>query len=90
MHIENCNIQKTQPPHTAKKKRESMVSKMVSFKHTLETMNENENPRVTVSIVIVRINVVLPGQEKQYYSTKLLYCQLFYQFLLSTNKFKKS
>jgi hypothetical protein len=39
MHIRICHIQKTQPPHTAKKKREererekeSMVNKMISFK----------------------------------------------------------
>jgi hypothetical protein len=45
MHIRKCRIQKTQPPHTAKKKRgrESMVYKRTNFK-TDNTIYTNENP----------------------------------------------
>jgi hypothetical protein len=46
-HIRKCHIQKTQPLHTAKKKRgrESMVYKMTISKRTPQTIIKNENLR---------------------------------------------
>jgi hypothetical protein len=49
MHIRNCQIQKTQPAYTAKKKRKrekvSMFNKMIISKQTPQTIHKIENPR---------------------------------------------